>query len=639
MAAVALVCMPWHVARSPSIQIGILQAALREQGIASTAHSLHLQFAHWASRRAPDGRELLSLPDYLAVGDRWFTVGAGEFVFAVPPVRAADRGADRRFLDHLRRAHVPASLCKRLVRLRDHVPRFLEACADEILREEPAVVGFTTTFGQTLPALALAAVLKRRAPELLVALGGAACEAGMGEALHRRFEVVDVVVRGEGERVFPAIVAAHLAGEPLPRLPGLVLRENGASVAVPEAPASVAMDRVPTPDYDEYFARLARLGLAADVQPVLPYESSRGCWWGEKSHCTFCGLNGQSMAHRSKQPQRVLDELRTLAARHQVLDFAVVDNIVDLDYFRSVLPALAASGIDWRLFWQTKANLSLDQVRLLRDAGVRWIRPGIESLDTEVLTRMAKGVTALQNVRLLKWCAQFGVHVAWNVIHGLPDDRPEQYLRMADLAASLVHFSPPALVELTLDRFSPFHQDPARHGIRVLGPPAHAEALWGLPPEELSRLAWTFEHRIDGAADTAREVAALRQAIGRWRAEHAQNQHALTWRSGPDFTVVDDARTTTGRRQFVLDAFESRVHAAADAGGTVPMIAAEMARHGCEAADLDAVRAVLDEFVAERLAWQENGRYLTLAVAAESLRSAARSPAQQAGRSVAASRS
>ena len=55
------------------------------------------------------------------------------------------------------------------------------------------------------------------------------------------------------------------------------------------------------PDYDDYYAVLAELGQTAQgLDRILLYEGSRGCWWGEKHHCTFCGLNAQSMKFRAK---------------------------------------------------------------------------------------------------------------------------------------------------------------------------------------------------------------------------------------------------------------------------------------------------------------------------------------------------
>ena len=35
---------------------------------------------------------------------------------------------------------------------------------------------------------------------------------------------------------------------------------------------------------------------------------------------------------------------------------------------------------------------------------------------------MRKGVTALQNLRLLKWCAEIGITPAWNLLYGFPGE-------------------------------------------------------------------------------------------------------------------------------------------------------------------------------------------------------------------------
>jgi len=227
------------------------------------------------------------------------------------------------------------------------------------------------------------------------------------------------------------------------------------------------MDEIPTPRFDEYFERLAKTVFASEVmrEVRLPYETSRGCWWGAKSHCTFRGLNGTTMAFRSKSGDRVVGELTPLARRHDRLDFTLVDTILDMQYFRDVLPRLAAAGHDLSLSYETKANLRREQVRLLRDAGVNFLQPGIESLSTPILALMRKGVTALQNVRLLKWCAEY--HVFWNVIYGFLGEPPEEYARPAEV---LPHLAAPELCRLAIHRFSPYPNRPGEFGLEVLGP-------------------------------------------------------------------------------------------------------------------------------------------------------------------------
>src|SRR5437764_10242833 len=117
------------------------------------------------------------------------------------------------------------------------------------------------------------------------------------------------------------------------------------------------MDQLPVPDFSDYFNNLENSAAGREIMPMLLFETSRGCWWGAKHHCTFCGLNGQSMAFRSKSAARALAELEYLLNTWNVEMVEVVDNILDMKYFQDLLPALAAMKPPTRPFSQVKANL------------------------------------------------------------------------------------------------------------------------------------------------------------------------------------------------------------------------------------------------------------------------------------------
>ena len=74
---------------------------------------------------------------------------------------------------------------------------------------------------------------------------------------------------------------------------------------------------------------------------MLSFESSRGCWWGEKHHCTFCGLNRLEMAFNQKSSPRVVAEVRTLWERFHLKLFAT-DTILSRTHLRDVMPELAS---------------------------------------------------------------------------------------------------------------------------------------------------------------------------------------------------------------------------------------------------------------------------------------------------------
>jgi ribosomal peptide maturation radical SAM protein 1 len=616
---VLLVSMPWEVLKFPSIQLGILERVLEGAGIGTEVRSLKLAFMEHcvtATSGRPDD-ERIGVADYERVACEHFEAGLGDWIFAVPPFRRNTPEADEAYLAYLRGKGISKPDLDKALAMRALVPAFLERCTEEILAARPRIVGFTSVFSQNVPSLVLARMLRERDPSLRVVFGGANCDGPMGVALHRAFPWVDVVVRGEAERVLPDVVRDLLAGGPIRPQPGLCYRDGERSIVVEQSGGpSVAMDDVPIPNYDEYFERLPQASFAPEILPEvwLPFQSARGCWWGAKSHCTFCGLNGTSMAFRSKSPDRIVEELVAQATRYGRLDFLAVDEIIDLRYLRELLPRLRATGHDFRLFYETKSNLRRDQVRTLRETGVDRIQPGIESLSTPILELMRKGVTGLQNVRLLKWCAEYGVHPAWNVLYGLPGEPAEEYARMADVMASLTHFEPPQLVRLGIDRFSPYHERPREFGLELAGPLPYYRHIYELDDATLAQLAYAFDYRYLDGRDPETYVEPVRAAVERWQASRAAGFRSLRYRRGPGFLVIRDRRPNLDPADYSFGEDEARIYLACDDGATATAAWEAVRVHGSAELTVEDVQEFLDELVASRLVYQENGRYLSLAL-------------------------
>src|SRR6185436_20133800 len=497
-ADVVLVSMPFGELFSPSMGLSLLKGALNRDGISSVIRYFGLPFA----RRI--GRSLyfdLSSDDRVSARQL-----AGEWLFAGALFDRTPED-DQRYVDNILRCRSgwviddvaplhPATI-RRLSDSRRHVEPFLDECADEILALHPRLIGFTTVFQQHVASLALARRLKARAPEITIVFGGSNCEGVMGAETVRQFPFVDAAVSGEGDLIFPEIVQRVFKGTSLTGLDGVKTRDTVKREflfgSFDNAPPVRDMDALPYPDFDDFFAEFNATGFQGTWQPRLFFETSRGCWWGEKKHCTFCGLNGQTMEFRSKSGARALEELTFIVGRHPGCEIQVVDNILDMRYFHEFLPALAASDLEVELFYETKANLKKEQVRALRDAGVTSIQPGIESFSDAVLTLMRKGVTALQNIQLLKWCTELGVRPYWNVLWGFPGEPPDDYQRMADMVPLLTHLVPPiGFGGLRLDRFSPNFFDAGKLGFTNVRPLPSYQHVYPLPPPAVANLAYHF---------------------------------------------------------------------------------------------------------------------------------------------------
>ena len=622
MAGVVLLSLPWGQLDYPPIQLGILRAALEREGLGADVRSLELDFLDHCvaatAARAPTDQ--LGLAAYNQVLEWSRDVSLGDWIFSVPPFREHWPELDDQYLALLRRHLIPESDIATALSFRQQVPGFLEWCVHEIAAGAPAVVGFTTGANQSVASLTLSLLLKQRLPWLKIVLGGANCQGPMGAAVHRAFPWIDAVVRGEGERAFPALVKDVLAGNPIRPQPGLCYRDGDCSVAIAEAPGSVIMDEVPLPRYDEYFARLAAASFEPELRPrvTLLYESARGCWWGERSHCTFCGISALAMPFRSKRPDLVMEELTALATRHATRNFLIVDYILDWRYFRDVLPRLRDAARGLKLFCETKANLRKDQVQLFRDAGFVSIQAGIESLSDPILRVMRKGVTAFQNIRLIKWCAELGVHLFWNVIYGLPGEPTDEYARMADVMRSLVHLEPPRLVPLALERFSPYQQNPEAFGLVPMGPRRDYRFVYPmLDDTTLAELAYSFDYRHGDGRDPTAYVRPLREVVEMWHANREVGFGSLRYRRARKGLVVTDRRPGLPACEYRFDEVETAVYLACEDGATFEEIDGALRAADLATIGRDDVQTFLDELTAARLVHRDGRRYLGLALRRE----------------------
>jgi len=620
---VVLVNMPLASVARPSLGLGLLKALLADEGIACRVLNPNLWFvefiglANYSPLMAPRVEE--------CIGD-WLFAGV-----AFPEFEPDHEGFLGLF--HLNHPDLLGgsreSQRELLMGLRERMGDFVDWVADEVLCGDPRVVGCTSIFQQHVSSLALLRRIRERAPDVVTIMGGANCESVMGRTTHEHFPWVDFVVSGEADELagplFRGILQSGRALE-ADRVPEAVFAPVHRRVGYRRSPAGDGyargtvrdVARLPLPDFDEYFHRdLPDFAFRDWVRASLVYESSRGCWWGERSHCTFCGLNGGGMAFRSKPADQAAREIGELVSRYGVTRVQTVDNIIDLSYFESLLPLLEDREPALSVFYETKANLTREQVAAFARAGVRWIQPGIESLHTGALRLMRKGVSAWQNVRLLKWCRQFGVRCAWSQLVGFPAEEDAWYAQVATLVPLLEHLQPGGFSQLRFDRYSPYHAEAAERGLR-LRPCRQYAFVYPLEPGAMRDLAYYFadpeQRLVEGMIRGERPGAkALWDAMAAWRARWPGDLPRLEWRrdgTGRLLGVLDERRCAVATHHALSPA-ETRVLEALDAGISRRRLV-ETVAGSAAAPEAEGLRAALDSLVAKKLVVEVDDRCISL---------------------------
>lgn len=542
---VTLISMPFAFLETPSIGLSLLHAGLAREGVRSSVHYATLDFARRIGRDA-----------YEAIATRpGMGFLAGEWLFGMQLLDADSRPADAVYFDAIAQGELGSTQRLDLPRFfgqleaaRAALDPFLDDWCERVLASGAAVVGFTSVFQQHLPSLALARRLKQRDPSVVTVLGGPACDDTQGVQTALEFPWMDAVVYGEADEVFPALIGRALAGAALDDLPGVYTRrkalETEATSGSCKSTTPVAdMEQLPVPRYDDFLAQLRAAGFEDELRPELLLETSRGCWWGEKHHCVFCGLNDVTMGYRHKSAERVLDELRYLQALAPDGRITGTDAIFNMRYFADLIPALAELESPPEIYFETKANVRDEHVRGFHSAGIRTVQPGIESFLTPVLKRMDKGVTAAQNVRLLRSCEEHGVLPLWNHLWGLPGEDPDDYAGLALQIPLLTHLEPPGWMgPIAILRFSPLQADPQRFGIDKL---RHARIYDYVYPSLSERareaLAYYFEPETPVLGDLEEYTRPLGDAILLWR--ESNHGSILFWRDDGETVTVWDTRS------------------------------------------------------------------------------------------------
>ena len=605
-AQVALVNMPFSFSKYPSIQLGTLSTLLKSQGIAVDCHHLNVRFAY-----------KIGVPLYELICEKRALFGEWLFsylLFRDNPKRAEYPRVFKPVFEQIaQQSGQPIGYFEEMAT--KIAPQFLTWALTAIDWGRYKLVGFTSTFDQNVASLTMAKLIKDLYPEVTIVFGGANYDGEMGLEYFRAFPFIDHVVVGEGEVAFPALAHQVIAGRSTECPPGVAFRQEGQVRLTPNAALFTDFARTGPPDYDDYYHLLAELGeTAKGLDRILLYEGSRGCWWGEKHHCTFCGLNAQSMKFRAKSPEHVAREMTYLSHRYDTARFRLVDNIIDMKYIDELFGRFAADHCDLDVFIETKSNLQKSQIRTLALGGVKCMQPGLESLSATQLKAMDKGVTPIQNIVCLKWSYYYRITVSWNILLGFPGETNGDYLRQIDLIPSLVHLQPPeATGKFWLERFSPYYARPHDYGVRMTGPGLAYQYVYDARQVDLSKIAYDFEYELESWPIDPHVYQELVSAIENWQRLHASNDRPFLYYSKAlGYVTVYDGRNPKAPMRRRYDGLAA--------------ILIEMCNESPRS--LDQIRATLDEsktdreplesalvdLTTRRVLYEERGKYFTLAI-------------------------
>ncbi|MDX6612878.1 MAG: hypothetical protein QOD75_2064 [Blastocatellia bacterium] len=598
----ALVSMPTLSARFPSFQLGLLKPTLERAGIPVQTFSLFMYFGTFVGWNI---NETLADVYPSMIGEwLWTKAAFGDF--------AANEEYFELYKENL------AGICQQarcsladLQRIRDEAaPAFIDFCVNSVDWSRFGVIGFSVVFQQMLASIALAEALKRRYPDIPIIMGGAGFEDDIAEEVIKGCPQIDYIHCGDADETLPQFVGRLYRQESMAGMPGIMWRDNDRIAFAGRAPNLSDMNTTPVPDFDEYFYARKESGYEEydeSQEVMLPIETARGCWWGVKNHCTFCGLNRAGMEFRSKRVEDVIDQLDCLSRRYGVLNFNAIDNIIAPEYIDALFSQLAAANTDIKIHYEVRPSLSRAQLKQMRKGGLFSIQPGVESLSTHILKLMRKHTTGVRNLELIKWCTYYGINNLYNVLLRFPGETAADYRAQCDVIAKIHHWQAPwAIAKARADRGSPMYSEPETQSVTRLIPSPCYEYLFPKGRFDLQRVSYYFEHEMDNTLADA-EYDEIFAAVGAWQQRWQKGPRPyLRYRKALATISIEDGRNGSPSVITFSDLQATLYEYCADARSPKEIAA--------RFDDAPWVEAALAEFVDRDLMVYLDNRYLSLAL-------------------------
>ena len=613
-AQVAFVTMPFTWMPMPAIAPSTFKACLAEAGL--TSYVLYAMFPFL---------ELLDEQDIEVISTWQFASKIGEFAFAHLTDRPSPYSIEE-FADYAWGNAVPEDrmskeeLTALIGRVREAAEALVDAVARKIQLMGARVVCASSIYYQQNGTFALFKRLKEIDPGIVTIVGGTNMTGSMGLAALHHYPSIDYVSFGEGDEIIADVcrIALGLQEGPMPY--GILGHDDADTVLAPFRQTS-DMNSLPLPDYSDYMQELENysrepVGLQTIYMRMIYLEGSRGCWWGQRSVCTFCGLNGCKNIFRAKDPKHFYDEIRAMERRYPGSAIQLSDNILSQEMMKDLLPLLAGDGERHEIYTEIKSNITEEDLVRMRDAGFTEVQPGIEGLNDHLLKLMNKGNKAVNHVALLKRGAANDVTLSWNLLFGMPGEEPQDYEETIETVHKIVHLDPPTGVHaLYFQRFSRYTEEPEAFNLSLEPHPVY-RYLFGDDEEFLNDVAFIFTMKSDCPfRETKRQHYPLYNrvidACNEWTAlRKIDNPPRLEMVETPTGVSIVDTRPCSAMPFGRLEGVPADVLLAAWNPVSIETLCEKFVGKYAE----DEIYAALDELIAENLVIHLSNRYLGLPI-------------------------
>lgn len=351
---------------------------------------------------------------------------------------------------------IPASAAT-LLRKNGHVVTWLDCVASSISKQDffeklasisPDIFVFETKTPVIRQHWQIIDEIKNRFPAIKIALMGDHVTSFPEESMENS-KVDYVLCGGHYDFALGELIKAIQSGSNMP--PGVFHRRNTEICGDKNFITCHDLDSLPFIDRELVNWRLYQKEYNFAERPYFYIMSSRDCWWGK---CTFCSWPRMYPKFNCRSVGNVLDEVGVLLEQYRAREiFDDAGTLNTGEWLTNLCNGLIERQYNRKIKYSCNMRfgaLKQKDYKLMKAAGFRLLKFGLESASQATLDRLQKGIKVSDIWDGCEMAHQAGLTVHLTMIVGYPWETREDAMRTFELAKKLMQSGRADLLQATV---------------------------------------------------------------------------------------------------------------------------------------------------------------------------------------------
>lgn len=261
---------------------------------------------------------------------------------------------------------------------------------------------------------------------------------------------IDFVIKGgDYDFLLEELVDSMKRKKKIPK--GIVYRKNNKIVDSGNFQLKHNLDELPFIDRELTKWNLYEKEYNLQGKPFFYIMSGRDCWWGK---CKFCAWPRLYPKFRVRSVKNVLDEIGMLIDKYDTKEiFDDSGTLMTGKWLKDLCGGLIEREYNKKIKYSCNMRfnaLNQEEFELMKKAGFRLLKFGLESANQETLNRLNKGIKIEDIITGCEMAKKAGLTVHLTMIIGYPWETKEDALKTFELVKELMQSGKADLLQSTI---------------------------------------------------------------------------------------------------------------------------------------------------------------------------------------------